>query len=138
MMIRKINRRMFLHSTIWLTGLMLFRPARTLKMLSSYCQEDRLTKRLMLFFSERESAVIIGRAYLRLVPEEAEVDKLVDLVCCSSLLKRRNLLKADRARFRRLLQAQNRIDFEHDCTVAVNGWILAKTEARLCALTALS
>ena len=38
---------------------------------------------------------------------------------------------------REILLQQIREDFEQECTVNIEGWILSQTEAHLCALTAL-
>lgn len=75
----------------------------------------------------------IGRDYLAQAPEEADPERLNALLFeeeTSSSLAPDDL----RARVQRLRTR----DFEAGDTVFVRGWILSRTEARLCALAALA
>jgi hypothetical protein len=76
------------------------------------------------------SARVIGAAYLARHP--AERDR-------SRLLKELDLGAAgcDGARIRALVADRRREDFASGRCVEVNGWILSRTEVRLCALAAL-
>jgi hypothetical protein len=88
--------------------------------------------RLVAVFREPESARVIGRAYLRQAPEEADSARLVALIHpgdCSSL---------GDAELRRAVIARQRADFGSGRTVLLDGWLLSRTEARLCALAALT
>jgi hypothetical protein len=82
--------------------------------------------------SHSESARAIGHAYLALAPEEASA---------TCLLRRIHRSLADRragARdLRELVARRIAQDFAEDRIVELQGWILARTEARLCALKAL-
>lgn len=78
----------------------------------------------------------LGRAYLRTTPQERDATALVWLLLPD---------RAERARFSRMseaerreaLRARVREDFRAGRVTQVEGWVLARTEARLCALRAL-
>jgi hypothetical protein len=80
-----------------------------------------------------ESAIALGRAYLDHHPEEADPDRL--LACLRADLQElsgETTLLADG--LRELVQR----DFDRVRLVDVEGWLLATSEARLCALAALA
>jgi GAF domain-containing protein len=89
------------------------------------------------FFVHKESAKVIGRAYLQRVPEESEVSRLVAGICSLQVEQHTECAKAAPKRYRDLLLQQQQQDFEHGRVVSVAGWILSQTEARLCALATL-
>ena len=80
---------------------------------------------------------MVGREYLRSVPEEEDARLLVDLICSGQAVGRADLVGADLKELREWLRHQQRQEFEHGRIVKVQGWILSETEARLCALAAL-
>lgn len=74
----------------------------------------------------------IGEAYLKLTPEENSPKILLDHLLSSSRF-------SDFLLFRRSpLRDAIRADFTKGHTVNIKGWILSRTEARLCALRLLS
>ena len=81
----------------------------------------------------RASAQAIGRAYLKRHSHEADPRRLATAVA-SAL----GPLPAPAAVLRARLREQIRRDFEEESTVWVEGWLLARTEARLCAVAALT
>ena len=83
----------------------------------------------------RESAVVIGRSYLCVMHCEVNESELVERICCGSGFTPQVLRSRERGRS--WLQKRVRSDFETGNTVRVNGWILAETEANLCALASL-
>lgn len=91
--------------------------------------------RLATVLEDRESAVYVGAAYLRKFPSEASVAFL------SELLEQRLGRKVRAAGCTEPLQAvvaqQCRTDFDDENFVIVDGWMLAHTEAQICALIAL-
>jgi hypothetical protein len=134
---RSISRRRFLQLAIWLStfGLTVTVPpsARSTTGVTLNFVGRKLTRSLV----DKRSAHVIGRQYLKIHPEEASVDLLIRLLCCDrsqSLFALAN--EGDRV-FRKLILAQQRDDFAKSRTVNLKGWILAKTEARLCALVTL-
>lgn len=84
-------------------------------------------------WSRKGSARKVGEQYLAQAPEDADPDRLAaalfdgDPGDVSSLEQLRGHIDRRRAR-----------DFETGDTVIVDGWVLARTEARLCALSALA
>jgi hypothetical protein len=84
-----------------------------------------------------ESARAIGREYLRLVPAEASAAALAARVVERLPGGSRTVDAASDDRLRELLLGATLEDFEALRTVELHGWLLARTEARLCALAAL-
>jgi hypothetical protein len=93
--------------------------------------------RLVGLLRHRDSARIIGAAYLSTRPEEADARKLVEYI-----------LGADRAppvmdrmsdtELRAWLRQRLGRDFATDRIVSLDGWLLSATEVRLCALAAVT
>ena len=84
----------------------------------------------------RESAERIGRRYLAMLPPDTDRSRLLAM---SPALDR--ALRAVRHRpeiAAGLLRQGISDDFSHANTVIVDGWVLAVTEARLCAVIALA
>lgn len=73
----------------------------------------------------------IGRRYLTLYPEEADVDHLWTALTGLSAPSRSDELRVRLAKLRQQ-------DFEDGEIAIVDGWILARTEARACALLMLA
>lgn len=76
---------------------------------------------------------MIGRQYLRKVPEEADPDRLSELIL--SDLPWDAAIETD---LRVLVRELVRRDFAEARVVRLGQWLLSQTEARLCALTALA
>jgi hypothetical protein len=87
------------------------------------------------FFDHVESAAAVGREYLRLVPEERDAARLRQRILADC----RETMGVGRPgrRLRAAVMARQRIDFEAGRTVRIDGWVLSRTEARLCGLAAL-
>jgi len=81
----------------------------------------------------RKSAVRIGKEYLKLYPQEAHPKKLFHHF--KTWQQRKPAPAKENARF---LDAQIKQDFRRENTVEVKGWVLSRTEARLCALAFFS
>jgi hypothetical protein len=134
---KDITRRSFLRVVICLSGLSFTRPIGVLAKLGESRASDFLAMKLAMFFVHKGSAAVIGREYLRNVPQEADERILVDLVCLFHGDRRSDFAKAKMYKLRKLLEHQQREEFESGRIVNVRGWILSETEARLCALAAL-
>ena len=87
------------------------------------------------FFDHVESAAAVGREYLRLVPEERDGARLRQRILADC----RETMGAGRPprRLRAAVVARQRLDFEAGRTVRIEGWVLSRTEARLCSLAVL-
>ena len=93
--------------------------------------------RLTEIFGRRRSACAVGRAYLRQAPKEADPEFLIGAICETDADLRRVLVHGDKFRLRKALRDRVRQDFADGRTVRVDGWLLSRTEARLCALAEL-
>ena len=89
-----------------------------------------IARTLRPIFNKEFTPQTIGLRYLSLYPEEADVDRLWTALVGSPAPARTDELKM------RLAQLRQR-DFEDGEIAIVDGWILARTEARACALLAL-
>jgi hypothetical protein len=85
------------------------------------------TEQVAELFDELAPARRIGRAYLEEHADEASERTLVRLLG--------NVWDDSPARLAAQARRAVRLDYESGRTVAVRGWILSVTEARLCALT---
>ena len=99
---------------------------------------EQLCQKLSSVYVCLGSAQVIGREYLRIVPEEAQKKILMNHICRGSVSNQARLLRSDVLATRKLLQEWIRTDFEAGRTVLVNGWLLSQTESRICALMAIS
>lgn len=95
------------------------------------CGPD-LASRLAALIPHADSAARIGGRYLALTPAEADAGLLV-----SSILGKQEHEAAGDAVLRRVVGENRQRDFIDGNTVSVDGWVLSRTEARLCALVAL-
>jgi hypothetical protein len=95
------------------------------------------SERLAGLLRNEEGACTIGRAYLRAVPAEASSAVLTARVAerVPGGLTAVDAISDDRLRV--LLVEASAEDFRDLRTVEVQGWVLARTEARLCALAAM-
>jgi hypothetical protein len=84
---------------------------------------------------DRVRARRLGQRYLAQVPLEREPAVLARLID-AALKDRAAAGIANRARLADALEAQIRAEFGAGQIVRVDGWVLARTEARLCALCA--
>jgi len=88
-------------------------------------------QRLARLLPHTDSAARLGRRYLEGTPQEADAGRLLTLIDATPADG-----EADAA-LRERLDARTRQDFIAGATVAVDGWLLSVTEARLCALVSL-
>lgn len=86
---------------------------------------------------DTESARVVGREYLRAFPAEASRGALTARVVEQLPGGIRAVASASDGRLRELLLRVTAEDFGDLRTVELRGWVLARTEARLCALAAL-
>jgi len=97
---------------------------------------DPVVLQALTLFKHRKSALLIGIYYLKGRPDEADREVLI-----ASVFHGNHHLTIsstpDIQSLRNWLQRRRREDFECGRTVNINGWILAETEVRLCALLLL-
>jgi hypothetical protein len=130
----RMRRRTFLLAA---TGLGLSLAWRSVGSLPFLGTSPSRGERLAGFLKHEESARIVGREYLRTVPAEASRPLLTARVAGRLPGGLRAVDTASDARLRELLLRATAEDFRALRTVEVRGWVLAQTEARLCALAAL-
>jgi hypothetical protein len=132
----RIGRRLFIVTALGLTATTL---AVRLGLKREAIHDDSATdaQRLLRAFSNHESAAELGRAYLATAPREGSPTVLVELITAKLPAGSAELRTADDGQIRSLLAQQVKEDFSSGNSVAVDGWIISKTEARLCALATL-
>jgi hypothetical protein len=84
-----------------------------------------------------DSAAWLGRFYLEVNPREADAALLVRLIGAARGPALPPVSAANDEALRADLNERIRNDFIYGNTVAVDGWLLSLTEARLCALVSL-
>jgi hypothetical protein len=92
------------------------------------------TRRLKAAMRHPLSARTIGAAYLAHVPAEADADVLTTLTLEAMTMRAEEIVAMAAPALRAAIAAQVRRDFAEGATVAMEGWILSRTEARLCGL----
>jgi hypothetical protein len=84
------------------------------------------------------SAVAVGRAYLKAFPMDADAERLSDAIITDNTIRRRlETHLSDPDELALAIAEAVRADFINRRTVKLDGWVVAQTEARLCALAAL-
>jgi hypothetical protein len=96
-----------------------------------------LASKLSQIFPHRDSAAAVGREYLKVTPLEADASQLIELIGPPKKFITARATAGAEA-FADWLQAKQRDDFERGRVVLVQDWMLSRTEARLCALVALT
>jgi hypothetical protein len=94
--------------------------------------------RLLGVLSRSDSAAVIGRAYLAGHPDEAEVDRLVAALDTALQHHHDSSGRVEGMELKGALSRLIRDDFAERRVVHVEGWVLSRSEARLCALAALA
>jgi len=104
----------------------------------SACGPSReLEVRLADFYGDPTAAREVGQAYLKITPDERDRDRLVEALAGGALAEWERLALADPGALQESVRSRHLADFALDRTVRLHGWILSRTEAQLCALTAL-
>jgi hypothetical protein len=85
------------------------------------------------FRRDLHAAVHVGRTYLKSAPSERSEERLWEMVLDTPLGDAPDNIQDITARVR----VRRARDFREGDLVAIDGWLLARTEARLCALAAL-
>jgi hypothetical protein len=97
----------------------------------------REARRLAGVLQHPDSAALLGRLYLDGNPREADAARLLTLIGASPGPALPPVSAATNEALRARLEERIRNDFINGDTVAVDGWLLSITEARLCALVSL-
>jgi hypothetical protein len=132
----RVGRRRIIHGIMALTALSASAGRALGRCLTPASPVELLASRLSGLAGGGWSAGVIGKAYLATAPDEADKAMLVALLCPGAPSCYPELLALDEPAFRSWIARRHRADFEEGRTVCVDGWILSRTEARLCALAA--
>lgn len=131
-----IRRRELLLGAVGLGALALLRPlASWLPALEGRSGVD--AARLAGLLARQECAHVVGREYLRAVPEEGREDVLVAGIIARFPSEHRDFRTLTDGQLREWMLLAARGDFADGGTVDLHGWVLSVTEARLCALATL-
>ena len=112
-------------STPFFSGIRLWREGWSSPAVASLL--PLLKFRLQEMFTDLDAARDLGRHYLTVCPEEARLVRLTEGLLTGEALNN------SEAFVERIAVLRVR-DFENDDTVSVDGWVLARAEARVCAL----
>jgi hypothetical protein len=104
-------------------------PARALR-----ASPDELAATLRSLVYDRAAARRLGQLYIHQVPVEDDPRILARLTAASLGAQQADVIALDRTSLRHRLDARVRGDFASGNTVQLDGWVLSRTEARLCAL----
>jgi hypothetical protein len=96
---------------------------------------DRLNS-IVNAFHNHDSARIIGAKYLQHWPSEQDIDLLVSEVP-SPPAGAEQLTDTGEVDYWQVITNNRVNDFENGRIAAIDGWLLSRTEARLCAIVAL-
>jgi len=130
-----VTRRLVLRLVFVCVGILGFNGFRPV--LSGTQDDYSEAHSLLTILNDPESANALGREYLRIAPEEANIDILVNLISSSQHFLTIDIGNTNRSELRNVVRRQLQKDFELKEIAHVHGWILSKTEVRLCALSAL-
>ncbi len=130
-----INRRLLLVQMFAVIGALLSGKAAVARGDRSLQGAGFTASRLVSALRSKASAAAVGRAYLETVSDEATVERLSALI--AGELQDGALASIGDDGLRERLAAVRRRDFEREHVVVVRGWVLSRTEARLCALSCL-
>ena len=133
-----ISRRAFLRWLLLVAVVPLLNRLRMLRWFGALDQRDPLVRTLTAVFRHSASAAAVGAAYLQQKPNEAHQRRLADLIVSADPILCRDITTARGEHVRRRLEQCHRADLANSRTVKIDGWIVSLTEARLCALVALS
>jgi hypothetical protein len=129
-----LPRREFLRQALAACGTAWLAPARPVE--GAQAPIDRLARSSVAYFGDQADAVrAIGEAYLRQLGREVNRESVLAVA-------RETIDLIDRFRDPpdaiRAIVREVRRDFEKGRSAQVEGWILSRTEAEICALTLLS
>ena len=102
-------------------------------LLAGYKQNESAVLQLAKSFSRNASIQRLGSTYIRMHPDEANTSLLIDLLEKSSAAHS----EGGEPGIEKSLDLAVRRDFDTEHIENVSGWCLARTEARLYALSAL-
>ena len=132
------SRRNFLYLLLGSSIGAFFYPTISLPGSTDAGKPATLATALADFPGDKASARIVGVEYLRHYPAECDAVWLVDQILLDDIVHRTEFLKLGGAERKEMITRLIREDFKCGRIVQVRGWMLSQTEARLCAISALT
>jgi hypothetical protein len=129
-----VTRRSVLMALVRAGGLALTLGRRVAIAATSSLPTDSVVAKLRSLVSDPVGARCIGQIYLSQASAESDPTRLASLILSSLDLTSQDALRLQRAALSKLFGARVRADFAAGRTVVLSGWILSRTEARVCAL----
>ena len=133
----KISRRGFLFGSLGILGVWLANPKLSFGLVSKQFQVDPFCVCVVRMIKKTQSVKLIGKEYLAMCPQEYDSKTLIREITQNSNRIYRQYLKGDSKKVHAILRQQVREDFRSNQTIILHGWVLSKTEARICGLAHL-
>ena len=105
-------------------------------LLANWASEDYKSSTFESLFSDMPSAQRIGKRYLASYEDQDSVDAILERKLMS--LQMRHSASPNQQIRAQEIRLLIREDYNNNCVVSIDGWILSITEAQLCATVALS
>lgn len=131
----RIDRRRFLQAGLGAGAVLAVAGMRPWRVLIESTRAP-LAERLTALLEHRASAGVVGGEYLRNAAGEKTEGALLEGLVSGISGGRRAAERASGAELGELVAAAVERDFAEEDTVRLQGWIVSRTEARLCALAA--
>jgi hypothetical protein len=128
------TRRSVLVALVRAGGLALARGRQAAIAATSSIPADPVVAKLRSLVSDPVGARCIGQIYLGQALAENDPTHLASLILSSLGLTSQDSLRFQRGALSKLFGTAVRADFAAGRTVVLHGWILSRTEARVCAL----
>ncbi len=98
-----------------------------------------IAEQLVYFLDYPEVAVTVGQGFLETdeTLRANSLDQMIDKVLQSLDISKEQLPEITRSQLLEHMHRQVRSDFVNEQIVFVNGWLLSRTEARICAIQTL-
>jgi len=131
------SRRIFLKTLMGGLLMMLTETSKIPLLFANYAKDDDLYRFLLNFFNQIDSAITVGSAYLEQHPDESNVNQLIHDIFQMDRKRLVQLAQKKPSRLTAIIEKQVREDFDSQNMVKIKGWLLSRTETRLCALVYL-
>jgi hypothetical protein len=134
---KKISRRGFLFGSLGILGVWIASPKLSFGLVSKQFQADPFCVCVVRMIEKIQSVKLIGKEYLAMCPQEYDPKILIREITHNSDRIYKQYLKGDSKKVHAILRQQIREDFGSDQKIILHGWVLSKTEARICGLAYL-
>jgi len=134
-LLKNLTRRTFLNLGLGGLAVLLLGKWQT-EFVRKHAVKEMTALHFENFFKNPHSAAVVGKEYLKLYPQESDKNLLVSKMTAGHSKKNKILMTRDELKRQYYDLIQD--DFDQDRMVQIEGWFLSRTEARLCALTAIT